>query len=447
MKDFKFYKKVLLVALPVMFQQFITTFGQLIDNLMVGTIGAEAISAVSASNSIFFVVMLMMFGVSEASSIFIAQYYGAGNEMKQKHAFFIGIIMSLFLVVLSMAFIKANDTLLLSFYLNSEQSINLGVGFINIVIFSYLFFALNTAIGSGFRAVGLPKIPMIAGITAIVINTILNFCLITGFGFFPELGIQGAAIATVISRIVETLFLLIMMKKDNTSFNITKHSLRSLTFSEAKEVVKKALPLTANEALWAFGMSFILAQYGFDNEAEFASVSIANTISSMFYVVMSGFAVAASILIGHELGKNKIEQAKKNAKKMLYLCVYVGFAVTILYVSVSFFVPYLYNVTDEIRIESRNVMIIQALYFPIYMVCATCFFIMRAGGDSLSVLLFDSLVMVLLAVPMSYLLARFTDFDVELKYTIVESVNIIKVFLGLYFIRKAKWAKNLTVND
>lgn len=447
--DVKFTRMVFIVALPIIIQQMIMALAQLVDNLMVGTLGEAAIAGVGASNMLFSIVLYLGFGIIEGCSIFSAQQYGARQLDRLKHTFVVSIYFALILGVLSTIIIGSGREFLIGLFINgntqvSVDALNLGVMYTKVVVFSYLFLTLSTAIGSSFRAIGMTKIPMFAGIIAIFTNSFLNYIFIFGNFGAPELGVVGAAYATIVSRCIEFLILLFLMNRLKVDFCPTIKHFVTVPKALFHSITLKVLPLTLNEFGWAFGRASIMALYGARSAEEFAAVQISNTMANLLYVAMSGFAVAVSVVVGQELGRGNLEHAKLSAKKLLGLGLYISLFITLVGFVLVMILPLFYGtVSPETMGLARAFLAVIAICFPIYLVTATIFFTLRAGGDAKSVLLMDGAYMWVVTVPITFLLVFYTPLSILVIYIIMQGFDIIKMFISFKMFRKYEWLKTI----
>ncbi len=438
-----YIKVVLTVALPVMIQQFITAFASLIDNLMVGTNGKDAINAVGASGSIFFVIMLIGYGISNGAGIFIAQEYGSSKFGEMKYTFLISLIAALTLGVFSIVFVSGFKEILINFFTRVESQHILAYEYLEIAVFTYPIILLSMAIAGAYRSCGSTFEPMVAGIIAIVINTCLNYLLINGNFGAPALGVSGAAIATLIARIIELLILIVIMEKKHMPFRPLFKDLFKIPLNLVKKVAKTAAPLTLNEFLWGLGMTTLMALYGSKSADNYTAVQMAYTTSNLLFVVMSGFATAGSVLIGHSLGAGELKKAKSHSIKIIKLAVITGFVVSIFALGLSFITPELYSVSEEIKNNSANILRVMALFFPVFVVTGTLFFTLRAGGDSKGVLIVDGIFMWIIAIPASYVVNNFLPFGIVVSFLMIQVTEVFKLLAIYIRYKKDRWLKKL----
>ncbi len=438
-----YIKVVLTVALPVMIQQFITAFANLIDNIMVGTNGKDAINAVGASGSIFFVIMLVGYGVSNGAGIFIAQEYGSKKFKEMKYTFLISIISAIIMGVLSLLLVSNFKEVLINFFTREESQHILAYEYLRVAVFTYPIILVSMSIAGAYRSCGSTVEPMIAGVIAIVINTGLNYLLINGNLGAPKLGVQGAAIATLAARSIELLILIVIMEKKHMPFRPLFKDIFKIPLSLVKKIAKTAAPLTLNEFLWGLGMTTLIALYGIKSADNLTAVQMAYTTSNLLFVIMSGFATAGSVLVGHALGAWELEKAKSHSIKLIKLALITGFIITILAIILSFITPELYSVSEEIKNNSANILRVMSVYFPVFVVTGTAFFVLRAGGDSKGVLIVDGVFMWLIAIPISFVVNNCLPFGIVLSYLIVQSTEILKLTAILIRYKKGRWLKKL----
>lgn len=438
-----FFRSALVIAMPIVIQQLVTSLAQLVDNIMVGTINGEAIAGVGAANSIFFVLMTSTFGISEGASIFIAQQYGADKKDKMANSLAISMSIILILATIALALINIYDENLLRLFIHGDDptalaAMNYGMEYLNILVWGYWLLMLNAVIGSAFRAIGKTKVPMSAGIVAVITNTTFNFMLI------PLFGVKGAAIATIISRIIEFSILFTILKFKQRIFTFNIRSFTTIKFEQFVMMIKKMIPLTLNEFMWGLGTSTLMALYGARSIVDLASIQITYTIANILFVAMSGFGVAVAVLIGQKLGRNEFDLAIENSKKLLALGFITGLCFLMLAQVLSFIIPVLYgNVDSIIQIQSANLLRIIGCVYPIYIITVTFFFTLRAGGDTLGVLIMDSGTMWCISIPVGYILVHFTSAPIYYIFIGVQMFEIFKMLIGYYRYSKFNWLQNI----
>lgn len=439
-----FYKQVALLAIPIVMQQFLSNAAQLVDSLMVGTLGSETIAGVAAANQIFFIVNSTLFGINTAGAIFVSQFLGSNNTEKIKETMRITYLISIAWMLIVTLLIQFTPHFALRFFISDEIALQAGAQYLKIVSLAYLPYSISIATAIGFRAIGKTLYPMYIGIVTLLVNTILNFILIFGHFGFPQLGLSGAAIATLIARLVELLFTLFIVLNVRPVIAVRPLSIFKFSKQLFSKVILKAIPVFGNEFFWAFGMVTLVALSAGRNADDLAAVSIASTINNLFYVLMAGLASAVSVIVGKSLGANRLKTAKHEANQLIFLATVIAVLASFILLILSFVAPGLYNVNESIQLNAQKMLQVTALFFPIYMINAGIFFVIRSGGDTLSAAIMDSGTMWLFQVPLAMLLVYFTDLSMIDRFFIVQATNILKLAVSFYLYRRGHWIKNLT---
>lgn len=441
-----FYKNALTLAIPLMVQQLVTSSVNLVDNLMIGQLGDAALGGVAASNRFFIIGLFSVFGVLAAASVFIAQYFGAKDADNMKEAFRFSIITSLGISLLFFVVATFYPTIVLGFFTNDGSIIEAGIKYMTIVGIAVIPQALSAAMAGAMRSVGETKIPLYIGIVAVITNAILNYGLIFGHFGLPQLGIEGAAIATVTARVVEMLLLLLVMKNRHFHFTTRLIDLFVVSKQNIKKISLKALPLMTNELFWSFGMATLFKFYATRGKEVISGISIAGTTSDLFFVLFGGMAVATTILISQPLGANDIDQARRNGYYMLGFSTSLALLFGIAMFATSFIVPSFYNVSAQSQHIASTMLRIQSFMFWIYMGTAQCYFILRAGGDMKSTLVMDAGFMWLVNIPVVGLFTYLTGFNIFALYIIGQSTDFVKLNLAYRLIKRERWLVNLTID-
>lgn len=442
--NWKFYKETLSIALPIMAQQFITTFVNLIDNIMIGSIGNIALTSVTVANRFYLIFNSTLFGICGASGIYIAQYFGAKEHRKCQEVFNINMVWAIGMGLLFTIVLLVVPEIAIRIFSSTPEIVDEGLRYLEYARFTYLPFGVTFTCMMALRAVGINYVQLKVGAIAVLTNTFLNYCLIFGNFGFPEMGVQGAAIATVIARIIEMTIYLTIMYRNKHFFTIDWSGIKHLHMQLMSKMVRKAIPLTINEILFSVGLSIVFLSYMRCDEYLVAAISVVDTVVQILFIVFGGLSSAVSILIGKRLGANELEEAKENARKLIVF----GAGVAILLGCISFvaatFIPDFYNVDSTIKQTITILLRLKSILIFFYAINVCIFFVLRAGGDTVSTLLMDSGFLWLGGVLVSTILSLYCDLPLVTLYLIVESLDIIKSFVAFYFFKKEKWAKNIT---
>jgi putative MATE family efflux protein len=442
-----FYMTTLSIALPIMAQQFVTSFVNLIDNIMIGSVGSLALTSVTVANRVYLIFNSTMFGICGAAGIFIAQYYGAKKYQNCQKILNINLSCGLLVAGLFVVALMTVPRQLMEIFSSNPAVIEESLRYIQFAVLTYIPFAMSFSIMMAMRAVGINKIQLIVGLITVVTNTSLNYLLIFGNFGFPTLGVQGAAIATAIARFLELGIYLIILKRHKHFFTFSLRNLFHLDTSLIRSMIRKAIPLTANEILFSLGLAMIFLSYMRCDESLISAISVVDTVMQIAYIVFGGLSSAISILIGNRLGANQIEEAKANAYKLLAFGVMIGLTISIIFIGVAPLIASFYNVEDMIKETIVMLLRIKSLLLPIYVYNVCVFFTLRAGGDTFSTMLMDSGFLWCAGVLLSTVLSIFTNLSLVQLFAIVEACDLLKLFVATYFFKKGRWAKNMTLTQ
>lgn len=450
--DRDFYRMVLTIAIPIMIQNGITNFVSMLDNIMVGQIGTDAMSGVAIANQFIFIFSLFIFGAISGPGIFSAQFYGNNNHEGVRQTFRFKLILCGFICLIGISIMGIFRYELISLFLhegsstgNIAETLKYGSGYIAIDIIGLVPFAIMQCYSSTLRETGETIVPMKAGITAVVVNLILNFLLIFGMFGLPKLGPYGAAIATVVSRCVECAVVVTWTHANKSINKFIDGAYRNFKIesSLAKQITIKGTPLLVNEGLWAMGMSTLTQIYSHGGLAVVAGLNITNTIGNVFNIVYIALGSSVSIIIGQLLGAGKMEEAKETDTKLIFFSVASCFIIGILMVLISPVFPRMYNTSEEVRKYATYFIIVIAICMPLEAFMNASYFTLRSGGKTFITFLFDSVSVWVISIPFAYFLMNFTSLPIVLVYLFCQLISIIKCIIGYILVKKGVWINNI----
>ncbi|MBO7661971.1 MAG: MATE family efflux transporter [Clostridia bacterium] len=453
--DKAFYKSMLTLLIPIMIQQFITSFVSLLDNVMVGSLGTEAISAASIANQVMMVFNLAIFGGLSGASIFGAQFYGKGDMDGMRHTFRYKLIFGVACSAAAILVYRFFGGSFIASFLEGDSNggdldltLRSGCAYLNIMLAGLPPFALVQVYAGTLRESGETRVPMFAGICAILTNLAGNWLLIFGNLGAPKLGVEGAAMATVISRYVELLIVLIYSHRHTDRYVFISGAYRSLYVPGklVRRISRTAAPLLLNEILWSLGMTFINRFYSVRGLNAVAALNIAGTTWNLFCVIMFSMGSAVSIMVGQRLGAGRMEEARDVDRKLIFLTEIIHVIIGLGMILASPLIPRLYNVGAEVQELVRQMLIIAGLSLPIHSFAHVTYFTIRSGGRTVITFFFDAVYTWVVTVLLAFILTRFTDLTIVQIYACVMFVDIVKVLIGILMLRSDFWARNV-VND
>ena len=443
----EFYKKLFFVALPIIIRTTVSSFSGFIDNLMVGQLGVNSISAVSIINNILFVFICTITGAIAGASIYSTQYFGTKDYNGVKKVFHIKFILSIMVFFLYFLFIYFLYEKLVSLFMTQgQQEIKDEImGLCNEYLFyaflSLIPFGINTVFSTTISESGNTLKPMIICLSCTILNTFLNYCFIDGnFGFYA-MGVKGAALATFISRFIEMILMIIISLR--TDFFKSFFNKIEIDFSLLKDIFKKAIPLSIDDFLFSFSFVVGIQIYSLQNINNITIISIAAIINAFFINIIASLGIATEIILGHELGQNNLEKANSYAYRVIKITILLSLVLSIFIYILSLYVPYFYNIENSLQYCASKCIQMYAFLFVINSLSCIIFYILRSGGNALLLSTIDSFFIWIIELPLCYLLVKFSSLDLPTIYLIVLLSLILKVFVGFIFIKRKIWLNKL----
>ena len=442
----RFYKMVLAICIPIVIQNGFTNLASLLDNIMIGQLGTLSMSGVSITNQLLQVFNVTIFGAMSGPGIFMAQFYGKKNKEGVENCFRIKLIIGIIIALLAIFLFYTFGQQLISLYLNdnpqdSLKTLNYGMNYLKIMLVGLIPFVITQVYSSSLRETGNTVLPMIASVVAVIVNFCINYILIFGHFGFPQLGVSGAAIGTVVSRVIEMSINIIGGSRNLYLKDAIK--MKKVPFDTTKEMLKRGLPLLCNEILWSISIALISQSYSTRGIIAVAAINITTTVTNFFMIVCYAMGNSISIVVGQQLGAGEIEKAKDYDLKMLFMNFVMCLAIGIVLFNVSSLIPQIYNTSLEVKALASQLLKIAACMLPIISIYYSSYFTMRAGGKTFLTFLFDSGYTFVFTFMSALLLTRLTSLPILTIYLLVQCVDIPKATLGLVLVRKGIWVHNI----
>ncbi len=450
--DREFYRYVLLLAVPMIIQNAITSFVSFLDNIMVGQVGTEQMSGVAIVNQLMFVFNICIFGGVSGAGIFGTQFYGKGDYKGQRYTFRFKLYTCVAITALALLLFGLLDTELISLYLSDTGSVGdislalkYGKEYLSIMMIGLIPFAIGQTYINTIRETGQTLIPMIASAAAVFTNLILDYVLIFGIAGIPAMGVEGAAIATVIARFIECLIVIVWTHThtDKNLYIVGAYRGLGIPRSILTDIFKKGTPLMLNEMLWASGMAVISQCYAARGLEVVAAQNISSTISNLFNIVYIQLGGCISIVVGQLLGAGKKDEAKDADNKMIFFSVACCCVISVLMIMLGRLFPSIYNTQESIKELARVFIIISALVMPLCAFSHCTYFTLRSGGKTIVTFLFDSVYTWVLVIPFATLLARHTALPIAMVFFLVQFTELIKVIIGFFMVKSGVWLQNI----
>lgn len=449
----QFYRKMAALAIPITIQFFLTASLNMVDSLMVGQLGANSIAAVGVANKITIVLILIFQGFASGAGIFAAQYWGRRDKVGISK---ISVLTMSIITISSILFTSAVMVFpvqLIQLFSLDTQVVQLGASFITILAVSYFFTGVTILLTVILRSMGEVKRPMYISIFAIAFNTLLNYLFIFGNWGFPEMGIEGAAIATVIARTIQCVFMLILIMQ----FDLLG-SLKGLQLTEVfdwptvKNYFTISIPSILNHIFWTLGETSYFWVYARMGTDQLAAVTLIDPLMLLSMALFIGLGDASSVMVGNSIGAKEKDQAYDFAKRFLKITVILSIAVGLAIVSIAPIFVGFYNIPPIAADYAKSILLVYALIVPFRMLnMVNNIGVLRPGGDTRFVMYLDLLGVWLVGLPLA-LLGAYLQLPIYIVFLLANTQEVARVIFGLRRTVSKKWmndviSKNETFKD
>ena len=412
--------------------------------IFVGQKGEASVAAVGLAGQVAFLLNLVHFGIISGAAMFSAQFWGRRDVPNLRRVLGLCLMMAVSASFIFFALSQLWPSQILSIYSKDSSVIDLGTDYIRTFSWTFIFYAITFSYAFVMRSTGDVKTPTTISVLALLLTTFLSYSLIFGKFGLPELGIQGAAVAAVIARLLECVTLLTVIYRGNSPVAASLRELTNFDGGFFGKVIRPMFPVILNELLWALGVTTYNIIYGRMGTSSYAAMNIVSTIEQMAFVIFIGIANATSVLVGNRIGAGREEEAQLYAGRSLGLGVVGGIIIGLILQLVKEPVLSLYNVSPEVIENAGHVIDVVSLFLWVRVTNMTIVIgILRAGGDTRFSLFLDGIIIWLVGVPMAYLGANVFHLPVYLVYLCAMSEEVTKWFLGIARYRSRKWINDL----
>ena len=444
LKDKEFLRKFIRLTLPFSLQLLISSTVNLIDVMMIGKLGDANIAAAGAANQIFFLLTIIQFGISSGASVFIAQYWGAGETKNIKKVLGLIYVLSGGVSSLFTCLGLFLPEQVIRFYIHDTEAVKYGTGYLFVVSISYVITAISTSLATVCRCTGNVGLPTVAGFVSMAANVIGNAILIFGLWGAPALGLTGAAIATVLARLIEMLIILIAVYRKNMIGAAGFSELTGWKRGFVKEYFNKVAPVLFNEIAWSVGTSLYMVAFGLMGTSTVAAVQIASAAAQILFVFVRGAGNATAVMLGNTIGEGREEDAKRDSRRFLVLLPMLAAVVGVILIICRPLLLSIYEVSPE-TMDSVNLLLFLHAFlfvpkaFSVVMVVG----ILRSGGDTTFACFLDILPVWLFSVPFGFIGVKL-GLPLWIVFLIVNAEDMIKPIWGIPRVLSDKWLHNLT---
>jgi len=439
-----FYTKLIAIALPIALQQLIVSSLNLVDIFMISSLSKEAIAGVGAANRFFFLLNLFLFGMSSGSSILTAQFWGVKDvkSIKKVYGLSLTIAMagSFFFTLLAVIF----PSFVMSIFTTDPLVISEGSNYLRIVGLSYVFTSITFITVFVLRSTNNVRLPLKVTVIAISMNTFFNWILIFGHLGFKAMGVEGAAIATVMARTFECFFMIYLVNKYKLPPSGTPKQIFRFSKTMTKKFAVIAFPVVLNEILWSTGVTMYAAVYGRMGTDVLAAMTITQTIEQIAFVLISGLGNACGIMLGNSLGEGKFERVYEDAKRFMKVAFYTGAVIGMTLMLVAPYIAKLYSVSDTVYYNMVGSLTVFGLFLMIKSVNMVIIVgILRSGGDTTYCAIMDAAGVWVIGVPLAFITGLYLKWDLPYVYAAVLFEELAKIGFGVHRTLSKKWMNNL----
>lgn len=446
-KDPEYFRNIQKIALPITIQQLMFAALNMLGVILVSQKGDASVAAVGLAGQIAFLLNLVHFGIISGAAMFTAQFWGKRDILNLRRVLGLCLMLAITASLIFFALAQFFPAEILRIYSKDSAVIELGTSYIRVFSWTYLFFAVTFSYALVMRSTGDVKTPTVISVGALIISTFLSYSLIFGKFGFPELGIQGAALAAVIARFLECVTLLTVTYLNKSPVAASFRELTNFERVFFGKVIKPMLPVILNELFWSLGITSYNIIYGHMGTQSYDAMNIVSTIEQVAFVVFIGISNATSVFVGNRIGSGQEEEAYRYAGRSLGLGILGGLFLGLVLQLVKVPVLSLFKVSPEvIRDASRIINVVSFFLWIRVNNMTTVVGILRAGGDTRFSLFLDGIIIWIVGVPMAYVGAFIFNWPVYLVYLCAMSEEATKWVLGIQRYFSRKWINNLTVH-
>lgn len=441
-----FYHKLLKIGIPVLIQQVVSVGLNLVDTIMVGKVSENALAAVGAANQIYFIYSIVIFGIFSGAAVYSVQYWGLRDIVSLRKILGIDYLMCLAVAILTVVGAWCFAPQLISLFTDEGDVIILGTKYLRIACFSYLFASLSFVITYNSRAIQDLKVPTTINAVAILVNVFLNYLLIYGKMGMPELGVEGAAYATLIARILECIAMLssIYLRKTHPLKAGIKEML-SFSADLFKNVMKTAVPVILTEGLWAISVSLMYMAFGKISASALAITQIAVTVTDFAQTVYFSVGNAASVIVGEELGKGNMPVAWRSSKRIMKITWCLNIVMTAVILLMRGPVANIYGFDADTTAMLMKALLVYGIFMTpkmleYMMICG----IFRSGGDTVICMYVDVGMNMLVQVPLAFFSVLVLHLPLHWAMAVSNISEVIKVIWCYYRYYSKRWMNVVT---
>ena len=448
-RDKEFYKLLFSITLPIAAQNFITFTVSMADSLMLGKLGETTLSAANLANQLFFILMIITFGVTSAAMVFASQYWGKGDIYSLKRIITIMLRVAFVISTVAAALALCTPEFVMSWYSDDAEVIKEGTDYLRIVGWIYPVYSVTNAMVCIFRCAHEIKISIAVYLTSLIVNVFFNWVFIFGNLGSPAMGVRGAALATAIARIAEFIILIIYLAAFEKKIHYTFADFFVPVKDYVKDFVKTGAPVILNETVWSIGSSTLSMIIGHISTEFVSANSIANIIWQCVWVMISGMGNATAVIIGNAIGMGKDKAyINKMAQSVIVVAGIMGVIAAGIILLIRGPVINFYEVEQSTKDLAMDLIVSYALILVLQSMSVQYVVgIFRGGGDTKFSMFIDTAFLWIFAIPLGAYAGLVLKLSPPIVYLVLRCDEVFKCFAGLIHMKKGRWVRDVTVAE
>lgn len=444
MKKDTFLRSVLRIALPVALQAMLQSSFSMIDQIMVGQLGSDGVAAIEVASRPAFIYITMIGALAAIAGIMVSQYMGQKDYKAGDRSLSVGLVGAGALATLFMAVCLILARQVVGIYTEDAAIIDIGTGYIGIIAWTYIPMGVSTVLAVMIRCMDMSIYPLYASLASALVNTALNYLLIFGKLGFPQMGVTGAAIASLTSQVLNLLLILLFFRMANRRIGKTFRFDLNLGKAGYLQYVAMLMPILINEFLWSLGQNVNTYLYGHLGTWPLAAMALTGPVQGLLFGALSGISQAAGILVGKRLGEREYEAAYQESKQLMLYGLMGSLALSALLAVLSWPYANIYNVEPEVKEIARWLLIALAVLAPVKvqnMVLGGG--IIRSGGKTKYIMIIDTVGTWLVGVPLGFLTTFVFKLNIVWVYFILSQEELVRYIITVFMFRSRRWMETI----
>ncbi len=441
-----FFTRVAAVAIPATLQWLLSSSRNLIDTIMIGKLGVLQVAAVGAAGKPFFVLLIVLYGLTGGTGILVAQYWGKKDKDRVSRNILLSVAISLLFSIPIFLLVKIFSAEIIGFASTDPGVIALGREYLSIIALNIILQSVSMSLYVGLRTTNQASKCTVISFIGVSLNIILNYILIFGHFGFPAMGLKGAAYATLISCAVETIIIFIIFFFKNSAFTTKLSSFKNLFNKEdVFKLLKLSMPIAINGLTWAGGVYIYFIIYGRMGSEELAIMTMLGPVDSFSVAFFGGLSTGAGILLGHSLGRKDYKRAWYESWVFLIMDFIIGLVIFVAFYYMRDLYLGLYSSMDSETLNTARdtykvflfLLLFKAVNVPVIIGA------LRSGGDTKFVLFLDMGCQWLVGIPLGLLGAFVWKLPLMWVFALILSEEFVKMFICIHRMKSKKWLRNL----